>query len=118
MAILSSAKHVTGEIDGVRCTVVESNVTKARMEFLKELLSFNRLDVKVREEAPAGEASESLFTVGVTDLLFNPVIAVYERTLRRPDGAVVTPAWYKQLSGNTDVPYYTYGRMWIPDMYE
>lgn len=118
MAILSSAKHITGEIDGTRCTIVEANTKRERMEFLRELLTYNGLDVKVREEAPAGDVSEPLFTVGVTDLLFNPVYAVYERTLLKPDGTVVTPAWYRQLGGFTDVPYYTYGKTEMPDQYE
>lgn len=118
MAILSTAKHIIGEIDGTRCTIVESNVPVARMEFLRELLTFNGLEVKVRAEAPAGEVSEPLYTVGVTDLIFNPVYAIYERTLLKPDGAIVTPAWYRQLGGATDVPYYMYGRTVIADQYE
>jgi len=118
MAILSTAKHITGEIDGTRCTIVESNVTVARMEFLRELLTFNGLEVKVREETPAGDVSEPLYTLGVTDLVFNPVYAVYERTLLKPDGTVVTPAWYRQLGGFTDVPYYIYGKTEMPDQYE
>lgn len=118
MAILSTAKHLIGEIDGTRCTIVESNVPKARMEFLRELLSFNRLEVKVREEARADETSERLYSVGVTDLIFNPVYAIYERTLLRPGGIVVTPAWYRQLGGDTEAPYYTYGKTEVADQYE
>ncbi len=118
MTSLTSAKHLTGEIDGTRCTIVESNVTKARMEFLRELMACNRLEVKVREEARTDETSEPLYTIGVTDLVFNPVYAIYERTLLRPDGTVVTPAWYRQLGGDTEVPYYTYGKTQFADQYE
>lgn len=123
MASLTSAKHIIGEIDGTRCTIVESNVTKARMEFLRDLLAHNGLEVKVREEAKgdeakAEEASEPLYTVGVTDIIFNPVYAIYERTLLRPDGTIVTPAWYRQLGGDTGVPYYTYGKTEVADQYE
>lgn len=118
MASLTSAKHIIGEIDGTRCTIVESNVTKARMEFLRDLLAHNGLEVMVREEAKAEEASEPLYTVGVTDIIFNPVYAIYERTLLRPDGTVVTPAWYRQLGGDTEVPYYTYGKTEVADQYE
>ncbi len=118
MTSLTTAKHIIGEIDGTRCTIIESNVTKARMEFLRQLLEFNKLEVKVREEAKADETAESLYTVGVTDIVFNPVYAIYERTLLRPDGTVVTPAWYRQLDGDTEVPYYTYGKTETADQYE
>lgn len=118
MTSLTTAKHIVGEIDGTRCTIIESNVTKSRMEFLRELLTFNKLEVKVREEARADETSEPLFTVGVTDIVFNPVYAIYERTLLKPDGTLVTPAWYRQLGGDTEVPYYTYGRTEVADQYE
>jgi hypothetical protein len=104
MASLTSAKHIIGEIDGTRCTIVESNVTKARMEFLRDLLAHNGLEVKVREEAKgdeakAEEASEPLYTVGVTDIIFNPVYAIYERTLLRPDGTIVL----RQGTGSSEV---------------
>ena len=118
MISLTSAKHIIGEIDGTRCSIVEINIPKARMEFLRELLTHNALEVKVREEMQAGETSETLFTVGVTDIVFNPVYAIYERTLLRPDGTVVTPAWYRQLGGDTDAPYYTYGKTEVADQYE
>ena len=118
MASLTSAKHIIGEIAGTRCTVVESNITKARMEFLRELLLCNNLEVMIREEKQADEASEPLYMVGVTDLVFNPVYAIYERTLLKPDGTIVTPAWYRQLGGDTEVPYYTHGRTEVADQYE
>jgi hypothetical protein len=118
MASLTSAKHITGEIDGIRCTIIESNVPKARMEFLKELMTCNRLEVMVREEARTDETSEPFYTIGVTNLVFNPVYAIYERTLHKPDGTVVTPAWYRQLGGDTEVPYYMYGKTLIVDLYE
>ncbi|MRR22098.1 hypothetical protein EG830_03860 [bacterium] len=118
MASLTTAKHIIGEIDGTRCTIVESNVPKTRMEFLRDLLAHNGLEVKVREEAKADDALEPLYTVGVTDIIFNPVYAIYERTLLKPDGTIVTPAWYRQLGGDTEVPYYTYGKTEVADHYE
>lgn len=118
MTSLTSAKHLIGEFDGTRCTIVESNISRARVEFLRELLTFNRLEVRVREEARADETSEPLYTVGVTDIVFNPVYAIYERKLLKPDGTVVTPAWYRQLGGNTEVPYYMYGKPTVANHYE
>jgi hypothetical protein len=117
MTSLTTAKHITGEIDGVRCTIVEGSVTRQRMEFLKELLTFNGLEVKIREES-GDESSDPMYTVGVTDMVFNPVYAIYERTLLKPDGTIVTPAWYRQLGGDTEVPYYLYGKTEIADQYE
>lgn len=118
MASLTTAKHLIGEINGTRCTIIESNVPKARMEFLRDLLTHNKLEVKVREEAKADEAAGSVYTVGVTDIIFNPVYAIYERSLLRPDGTIVTPAWYRQLGGDTEAPYYTYGKTEVADQYE
>jgi hypothetical protein len=35
-----------------------------------------------------------------------------------PDGTVVTPAYYRQLEGDTSVLYWDYGKTAIPDLYE
>jgi len=66
------------------------------MEFLKNLLAQNKFEVMVSEDAPVGENSPKLFTVGVTDLVFNPVIAVYEMSLKTEDGRRVSPAYWDQ----------------------
>jgi hypothetical protein len=42
--------------------------------------------------------AEGKITLGVTDLLFNPVIDVYKRRLRSFTGHKVTPAYWLQLS--------------------
>ena len=73
---LSKGKHNVKEIDGIFCTVVETSVTGDRMKFLKDLLEFNKYEVKTEEEKNDG-SPEKLFTIGVTDLVFNPMIAVY-----------------------------------------
>ena len=44
------------------------------------------------------EGSPALFTIGVTDLVFNPVIAVYELALKTPDGQKVSPAFWNQYT--------------------
>ena len=84
MTSLTIAKHQVGEIDGIRCTIIESGITKKRMEFLRDLLTHNKLEVKVKEDAPAEGSAETLYTIGVTDIIFNPVYAVYERALLTP----------------------------------
>ena len=48
------------------------------------------------------------FTIGVTDLTFNPVNGVYNRQLNTPDGRTVTPWYWKQKEtvSNDDVWYW------------
>jgi len=118
MTSLTIAKHQIGEIDGIRCTIVESGMTGKRMEFLRDLLTYNKLEVRVKEDVPAEGSTDTLYTLGVTDIIFNPVYAVYERALLTPDGNVVTPAYYRQEEGDTSVLYWDYGKTAIPDLYE
>ena len=89
---LNNGKHIVEPIDGVRCSLVESGASEERVRFLKELLELNHYEVKV---APDGEGT---YKIGVTDMLFNPVIDVYKRRLRSPSGHKVTPAYWLQLS--------------------
>jgi hypothetical protein len=46
--------------------------------------------------------------VGVTDVTFNAINAIYGRSLRSPEGRVVTMAYWQQKEdvSNDDVPYY------------
>ncbi len=91
---LSQGKHIIKEIEGVRCSLVEENLSKSRAGFLKKLLAHNGFDVKVEQSDEEGKS----FTMGVTDILFNPVIYVYELRLKTPDDKIVTPAYWMQLS--------------------
>ena len=105
---LSKGKHLVQEIDGVLCTLVETGIDNKRLTFLKELLEFNNFEVRT-EEKPGKEEEPATFTIGVTDIVFNPVIAVYERSLKRTDGkGIVTPAYWKQEKEIEDVPYFDY----------
>jgi len=118
MGSLTTAKHQIGEIDGVRCTIVESGLTPDRMVFLRDLLVFNNLEVKVREDAPAEGSDQVTYTLGVTDIIFNPVYAVYDRVLLRPDGPVVSPAYWRQQEGDTTGEYWAFGKPEEADPYE
>ena len=91
--VLNKGKHLVEAIDGVRCTVVENSITPERAEFLKKLLELNGYEVKT-----ALEADQATMKIGVTDLLFNPVIDVYERRLKSPSGKKITPAYWLQES--------------------
>jgi hypothetical protein len=88
---LNKGKHIVEEIDGVRCSLVEKGVSPTRTEFLKKLLELNKYTVKV-----AAEGDAETFKIGVTDMLFNPVIDVYKRSLISPSGKRITPAYWLQ----------------------
>lgn len=118
--------HEFEDLDGVKCAVVEKNVSPERTEFLKNLLSFNQYTVVVvaspppkaiAAAVPAAGAEMSAdqtppppvtFTVGVTDVMFNPTNAIFGRLLKTPDGRVVTLAFWKQQEtvSHDEIPYY------------
>jgi len=121
--------HEFEELDGVKCGIVEKNVSPNRVAFLKQLLEHNGYTVVAvpspppkaapakpvaTEEgteapAPAPEpTAPETFTVGVTDYTFNPINAVYGRLLKAPNGHYVTPAYWQQQEAESDdsVPYY------------
>ena len=94
---LNKGKHIVEEIDGVRCSLVEKEVSPTRTEFLKKLLELNKYTVKVAAEGESGT-----FKIGVTDMLFNPVVDVYKRDLKSLSGKKVTPAYWLQESTQED----------------
>ena len=103
--MLKKGKHIIKEINGTLCTVVETGLSKERMEFLKEILTFNKYEVFTELiEAESGNT----YTLGVSDLVFNPMIDVYQRTLKRTDGTVVTVAFWNQETEEMELPYFEY----------
>jgi hypothetical protein len=101
--------HLSEELNGVKCAVVEKNVGAARVEFLRGILEYNGYTVVVvptpppKAAAPAVGAADvavappqETSTVGVTDVTFNPVNAVFGRLLKAPGGHIVTLAFWKQ----------------------
>ncbi|MEI7898305.1 MAG: hypothetical protein WCJ26_14800 [bacterium] len=105
MAVLKG-KHNVSEVEGIRCSVVETGAGIERAEFLKNLLSFNGYDVRLEKEKTKDGAELETFIVGTTDLLFNPVIVVYEKRLFRKDGFTVTPSYWNQLPEQDALPYW------------
>jgi hypothetical protein len=103
---INNAKHIVGEIDGIRCTIVESGVSLERVAFLRDLLEFNNLEVKEIQEASEAAGEGLKYTIGVTDLLFNPVFAIYERQLKTREGSRVTPGYWKQECIECDPRYW------------
>ena len=102
------AKHIVEEINGVRCTIVEKGATQLRVDFLKELLEYNKFEVLVAGEKQETEDAPLLFTIGVTDLVFNPVISVYQMSLKTKDGKRVSPAYWEQKTSEIVDEYWTF----------
>jgi hypothetical protein len=111
--------HEFEDLDGVKCAIVEKNATPARVEFLKSLLERNRYTVVVVKSPPPKVAAPAdpnnpppvlpeTFTVGVTDVTFNMINAVFGRLLHAPDGHIVTLDYWQQKDtiARDDVPYY------------
>ena len=109
--------HEFEDLDSIKCAIVEKNVSSERVAFLKDLLKFNKYEVVVVASAVAKvELSEeavittpaSTFTVGVTDLSFNAINAIFGRLLHTPDGHIVTLSYWQQKETISDdsVPYF------------
>ncbi len=81
----------------------ETGITEDRMKFLKDLLETNKFEVKIQKE-------NEIYTIGVTDIIFNPVIAVYESKLKTKNGKIVSPAFYRQETNKCDSRYWMAGR--------
>lgn len=118
--------HEFEELDGVKCGIVEKNVSPGRVQFLKNLLEFNCYTIVVvptpapKATAPPPKEGETApppppppqapetFTVGVTDYTFNPINAVFGRLLKTKDGHIVTLAYWQQKETvcHDEIPYY------------
>jgi len=121
--------HEFEELDGIKCAIVEKNASQQRVDFLKPLLEYNQYTVVVvssppPKAAPApkpaaeGETETApppppppptTFTIGVTDVRFNAINAIFGRMLKTTDGRIVTLAYWQQQESksNDEVPYYT-----------
>ncbi len=104
--ITLKGKHTVAEVEGVRCTIVGTGLTENRKEFLRDLLAFNGYEVRSEKEKAKDGTPLETWVLGVTDVLFNPTIALYGHRLRRKDGGEVTPAYWEQWNDPTDVPYW------------
>ncbi|MCX8019932.1 MAG: hypothetical protein N2747_05510 [Chitinophagaceae bacterium] len=121
--------HEFEEINGIRCGIVERDVSPQRLEFLKKLLEHNGYEVRFAPMPPpksagAAKAEENqtqkeenrpeTFMVGVTDITFNWVNAVFGRMLKTPEGKIVTLAYWKQQDAESrdDIPYFGNKETW------
>lgn len=118
--------HEFEELNGIKCGIVERNVSASRVTFLQELLELNHYTV-IAVPTPAPKAAPppppkegetettasdlpvpATFTVGVTDYTFNTINAIFGRTLKTKEGHVVTLAYWQQREtvSNDDIPYF------------
>jgi len=104
-----AGKHLFGSIDDTRVTFVEKKVDENRKEFLKRLLEHNGFEVKIQEEKRPSEEEPQLYTVGVTDMVFNPTIWIFQRKLKTFDGRKVTQDYWNQLTEDTHPQYWNNG---------
>ena len=103
---LNQGKHIIEVIGGKRCTLVETGITGERMEFLKKLLEFNGYEVMVEETV--NESGGSTFKIGVTNFKFHPVIALYARKLKTPEGKIASPNYWNQQPEKENFQYWEY----------
>ena len=103
---LDSGKHLEKPIGEVRCKVVENGISKERAEFLRSLLEHNGYEVHTEELARKEETDPVTFILGVTDITFNPVLAVYKLQLKTLDGRYVSPGYYRQESESSNLNYW------------
>ncbi len=99
-------KHMFGSIEETRVTFVEKGVDKDRRDFLKKLLEHNGFEVLTAEDKKKSEEDPQLYTVAVTDMVFNPTIWIYQRKLKTFDGHKVTPAYWNQETIDTRPQYW------------
>jgi len=101
-----SGKHAFGSIGETRVTFVEKGVDENRRDFLKKLLEHNGFQVIIEEGKRKTEEDPQLFTVAVTDMVFNPTIWVFERKLKTFDGHKVTQDYWNQKTKDTNPHYW------------
>lgn len=109
--------HAFEDLGEIKCAIVEKNCSAERVSFLKQLLEFNKYTVVVVPSPPAKAAAKPVaaaavqgeviaevetpiapvtFTVGVTDVSFSPINAVFNRELKIETGQVVTKEYWHQ----------------------
>jgi hypothetical protein len=120
--------HEFEDLNGIKCAIIERNVLQDRVDFLKALLEYNGFTVVVVDSPPpkaaakpaaaptSTEATSSpeiaspppTFTVGVTDVTFNPTNAIFGRSLKTKAGHVVTLAYWEQKENisHDEIPYF------------
>lgn len=99
--------HQFGSIGEQRVTFVEKGIGEERLDFLKNLLEFNGMEVVIEEQKRKTEDDPLLYNLGVTDMVFNPTVYVFQRRLKTLDGKhIVNQDYWNQLSEDTKPQYW------------
>lgn len=108
-------KHSFGSIEETRVTFVEKGITEERKDFLKKLLEVNGFEVIIEENKRKNEEDPQLYTIAVTDMVFNPIIYVFQRRLKTIDGEhIVNQNYWNQISENTKPQYWKNSKNDLP----
>ncbi len=99
-------KRSFGSIGETRVTFIEKNVDANRKEVLKKLLEHNGLEVIIDAPEPKTPEDPQLYTVGVTDMTFNPTITIFERKLKTLDGKIANQDYWFQRNEETNPKYW------------
>lgn len=105
-----SGKHSVEEINGIRCSLIEKDVSRERADFLQAVLEHNGYQVLIQkiippppkpakpgaEPPPPAPASPETFKVGVTDISFNVAVMIFSRKLKTPGDKVLLPTYWTQ----------------------
>ena len=96
-----------GAIGEQRVTFVEKKIDAQRLEFLKKLLEANGFEVIVNEEKRKSEEEPQLYTIGVTDMVFNPTVYIFQRRLKTLDGMhIVNQDYWNQQTDDAKPQYW------------
>ena len=118
--------HAFEDLEGTKCSIAEKNCTPERVAFLKDLLEINKFTVIIVKSPPPKVVAKppvavtnadgttttvpaelsppppETFTVGVTDVSFDPITAVFNKQLKTKDGRIVTSNYWKQREDKTN----------------
>ena len=103
---LLKGKHLIKEIKEERCSVVEVGTSMDRVNYLKDILEYNGYTVRFDEEKKKAEEDPTTYLIGVTSMIFNPVIAVYQRLLFTKDGRRITPDYWNEKTSEIEPNYW------------
>lgn len=99
-------KHAFGSIGETRVTFIEKKIDEDRKDFLKKILEHNGYEVVLQEERRKSEEEPQLYTVGVTDMVFNPTIDIFQRKMKTLDGKKMTQDYWFQRTTEANPRYW------------
>ena len=102
-----AGKHMFGTIGEQRVTFVEKKIENDRLEFLKKLLETSGVQACALPIWMRCKQQPQLYTIGVTDMVFNPTVYVFQRRLKTLDGKhIVNQEYWNQISEDSKPQYW------------